>query len=1208
VATPAEKAPVLSEAQLQQKEDEDARKTEKFLPVLEEKVQTAEDESEKVSILAAPLAMEADEELRELQLAAVRDTERAVRASTTLITATKREIDKRKAEIVNFAPAAKETAEEELHKFASRLDGAQAKIDEFKTVRKDHEAATAAGKLIGELSMRIAGLEIDCEKAAMMAEPIGKALDNACASDVSPTEIRETKEALRIAQATLAPTHRLIQGKISGLKGPMKNKMADLQAKLEASQALIEKAQKMVEECQASAAVVPLLKQANERLASVEDVVEKMRETESPFLMGIETMPAEETQDVLNRMDKAAFSAQSAIADAHKYVSLKMVEVGRLGQSESVQAEMDRVKSQLDQNMEKVKKFQAETQKRKRANLVEGIKEKVDEASAAVEALKQLGGELAKAEPDSIADILEKGLEAEETAKNAVNAARKELQERQQDLRPLEGVNQGKDKPDALKSNSEVLKTKVKVNYMEAELAKFRKIAKDHEEKQKVEKSLEGVHGSLETAETEVADLEASSLLWPAGEQPPEGESKKIVAIQSKLSSTTVAVEGKLQSAQGLELKELRAVFGRLQRTQWKLDRVKETVREITRSVSQKVVKEASDKIMSAEKLVNALGQSSAVMNMTDLKKLEAVSDKAKEAMTAVAEAQKIVAEVQDGGKLGLDGKVEFARLQLRLKGSERKGKVIADAAISKVAKMTEDAEEAVLEVLRNAARDGETLDSDKLFKQMADGSNEVSLKQFQDFFSIRAAEVEGESAALALKKIAPFGLTRRVFAAALQSYYRCVKEISLTAEFEVASAKKVRKIEVGESVEAMGPLKKDSGLGLERVQCRCLKGGEVGWATVKSQSGTVYMSSTEKPYLWCTDDLTLHAEQRLDSKKAQSLHPGEVVELLQGPIQETVVAGQRVRGIACHESTQGWLQVKDKTGNVLAKPSARVFKCVESIAMTDVSDFENCNLLRKIEADEALELLPDKAISPEDGGQRKRFRACRDGKEGWVTTEGSQGTIYVKPAPKHYICSQAAALHQDLGAASSVVRVLMPGEAFMAFEDAKEVSGGEKQTAYQVKSCASSTTGWLFCGTSSQEVLPWCSRYRVAKAVPLTKGLASNEAADAIEVIRLLEPDEVLDAAEPPVEDSSSGQLRMRVSARKDKAVGFISVREGSSAESLLVKPEAQAVVTAAPSTPPDGELAARGVKRGFEGSQDSKGNGKWSKGYGKRKEGFFR
>jgi hypothetical protein len=51
------------------------------------------------------------------------------------------------------------------------------------------------------------------------------------------------------------------------------------------------------------------------------EVLEKMGETESPFLMGIESMPWDEMQELLLKMEKAASLANSAVADAHKYVS-----------------------------------------------------------------------------------------------------------------------------------------------------------------------------------------------------------------------------------------------------------------------------------------------------------------------------------------------------------------------------------------------------------------------------------------------------------------------------------------------------------------------------------------------------------------------------------------------------------------------------------------------------------------------------------------------------------------------------------------------------------------------------------------------------------------------------------------------------------------------------------------------------------------------
>lgn len=39
----------------------------------------------------------------------------------------------------------------------------------------------------------------------------------------------------------------------------------------------------------------------------------------------------------------------------------------------------------------------------------------------------------------------------------------------------------------------------------------------------------------------------------------------------------------------------------------------------------------------------------------------------------------------------------------------------------------------------------------------------------------------------------------------------------------------------------------------------------------------------------------------------------------------------------------------------------------------------------------------------------------------------------------KHYVCLQASPVHAGLGEECGVLHVLMPGEAFMAFEDAKE-------------------------------------------------------------------------------------------------------------------------------------------------------------------------
>jgi len=1144
------------------KEDEDSAKLEKMLPGLEEKTLNCEDEAEKVVIVAAPLAMEAVEELRELQLSAIRETERAVKAATSTVSLLRRELERKKTEVESFAPIAQETAKEEFGKIEARIASIQAKLDEHKTVRKDHELALQAEKLFGELAMRLASVEIDCEKAAMMAEPLAKALDTR-PQEIAASEIRETKEALRVAQATLAPTMRLITGKVSGLKGPVKNKMLELQTRAESSQTMLDRAQKTVDEAQSRAACAPLLKQASEKVAAVEEVLQTMRESEAPFLMGLETMPAGEAAEVLLAMELAATTSHGAVADANKFINLKMVEVGRLaeGAAESARQEMERVKQQLDEAMERVKAFQAETTKRKRLNIVEVIKQKIDEAESAVSKMKEAGALLQSAEPDKVSEVLEAAHAAEVEAQKVVAVARSEVQEKQQDLKPLEGTH-----PEIVKSNSDMLRTKVRVNYMEAELTKFRHLAKNYEERIRVEKSLIEVTESLKEAETEIERLHEVSRGWQAAEKPPAEEEKQVTTVQNKLSSTTVQVEMKLQTSQGLETKELKGIFGRLQRAQWKLDRVKETARAHHRALATKIVRDATAAVHKAEAKVAEVSSRATPRQDVPISDLEQLNQEAASTLELVAEAGEAMAK-GSASQLILEAKVEFARLQLRWKVLEKKGKAASENIASSFDRACTAATTAALEALRSAARkDGGVYDVDSLFTELSEGAAEISEKQFSDWFIKHKADVSisGDKVSFAFKKIAPHGLTPRIFANALADFYVCTRDITITDDFSIQSAKKIRKLDSAEILEALGGTKQDRTLELERVQCRAVRDGTVGWVTIKSNSGVEYLKRAPKPFLWCRQNVALHEKADPDSKSTRELRPGEVLELLEGPREQRLASDMRVRGVTCHEEAGGWLQVKDKSGSVFAKTSNKVSKCVSPIAMTFTPSFENH--VRRIEVGEALEAL-DGEPEKTDGAMRRRFRACCDGKEGWVTVKGNQGKIYINSCPgKHYIVQQAAPLHAGLGAESPLVRVLMPGEAFTAYEEPKEVSGGEKQTVYRARSFGDIAEGWIIA--SSGEVQMWTSKHKVLRPVPLTRTLAANEAAEVIEVVRLLEPNEIVETTEHPTEDPSTGQLRVRCVALSDKAAGWATVREG-----------ATLALSLQPATPADEAAAAEAL-----------------------------
>jgi len=612
---------------------------------------------------------------------------------------------------------------------------------------------------------------------------------------------------------------------------------------------------------------------------------------------------------------------------------------------------------------------------------------------------------------------------------------------------------------------------------------------------------------------------------------------------------------------------------------------------------------------------------------------LEELSQQAKEGMALIAAANRALTKGQ-GPALALESKVEFARLQLRCKALERKGKQAAGRAQAKFEHVAKQAEQTALDALRLAARQEEDkYDADSLFDQLSKDGSDITEEQFCDFLAATDPPVPADRAKIAFKRIAPHGLGRRNLASSLTDLRRVTRDITLTDGFEIQSAKKIRKLAVGELLEATGAERDDDSLGLLRVRCRVIRDGATGWVTVKSSGGASYLERASKPYLWCAEQVKLRVALEEDSVVARELQPGEVLELVEGPREERLGSDTRVRGVACHEEAVGWLQVSDKNGTQLAQLNGNVYKCSEAIAMTDVADFASCTMVRRIEAGEALELLDESAVQPSEGGSRRKFRACRDNREGWITIQGSQGTVYVRPVQKHYVCLQATPMHTGLGAEAAVVRVLLPGEAFSAFEDPREVSGGECLTMYKARMTKDGTEGWV-TSTLKHEIQPWTARYKVLKTSPLTSTLAANEAAEPVEVMRLLEPGELVDATEQPLEDGSTGQLRVRCVALKDEAVGFATVREASTgfgAPPLLMRPatkeeaneqaggEQDAAGQAAPMTPTDAAAPTTPPMAGFKGAgrvwqvkeevtEDggakggkAKGKGKFGKGKGK-------
>lgn len=75
---------------------------------------------------------------------------------------------------------------------------------------------------------------------------------------------------------------------------------------------------------------------------------------------------------------------------------------------------------------------------------------------------------------------------------------------------------------------------------------------------------------------------------------------------------------------------------------------------------------------------------------------------------------------------------------------------------------------------------------------------------------------------------------------------------------------------------------------------------------------------------------------------------------------------------------------------------------CVKGISVTDAEDIANSKTVEKLEVNEVVEALGEPKSHDATGIMRLEVRVLKDGRKGWVTIQGNQGTTYFEPFTKY--------------------------------------------------------------------------------------------------------------------------------------------------------------------------------------------------------------
>jgi len=159
--------------------------------------------------------------------------------------------------------------------------------------------------------------------------------------------------------------------------------------------------------------------------------------------------------------------------------------------------------------------------------------------------------------------------------------------------------------------------------------------------------------------------------------------------------------------------------------------------------------------------------------------------------------------------------------------------------------------------------------------------------------------------------------LTKEQFLETTRMYYRCVKQTVLSEEVSIKS-KTVKRLELGEVLEALEAPSKEEGAGVMRVKCRSTADEAVGFVTIAGNQGTAFLQPGGNMFTCVKETSLTDGPIIKDSKTIRQVAKGEKIEAYEFQKKdEKAEQLQRVRGKAKLDGAKGWITVTGNQGTV---------------------------------------------------------------------------------------------------------------------------------------------------------------------------------------------------------------------------------------------------------------------------------------------------
>lgn len=326
-------------------------------------------------------------------------------------------------------------------------------------------------------------------------------------------------------------------------------------------------------------------------------------------------------------------------------------------------------------------------------------------------------------------------------------------------------------------------------------------------------------------------------------------------------------------------------------------NRAKPLIKDDTEKGSDEINAEADEVLKSVEEAETTLQSSTGKFS------------EAKEALAALEAPGQMSSDLQKLEKRESRTKGQLAKITAAVKVAREKAKRKAYAEFDQ--KRTECA------TAIRAQMTSKEKSADDFFEEL-NGGEALDREKFLNFLKdLPGLECfDGQMEKLFDNLATEGSISKAGFKDLVRVFYKCVKATVMSSEISIKS-KTIRRLEVGEVLEALATPCQEEATRVMRVQCVATQDELTGWVTVAGNQGTTFLEPGGNFYTCVKETVLSDTLELQDSKTLRRIAKGEVIEVLEFPKKDATADVRRIKGKAKLDGAVGWISLASNQGTV---------------------------------------------------------------------------------------------------------------------------------------------------------------------------------------------------------------------------------------------------------------------------------------------------